>query len=117
MRYFEISEFDSPDQPGSGVLMNEILLIILDKARELAKIPFKINSGYRTIEHNKAVGSSPTSSHLKGLAADISCLTNTQLTAILPALIRAGFTRIGIGRSFVHVDVDGAKPDKIWLYD
>lgn len=35
--------------------------------------PFGINSGYRSAALNAAVGGSPTSSHLKGLAADIVC--------------------------------------------
>jgi len=116
MIYFKHSEFDSPDVPGSGIKMHPTLLRLLEQAREQAGTPFKINSGYRSEDHNAKVGGSPTSSHLKGLAVDISCLTTTQRTKILPALMKVGFTRIGISNSFLHLDVDGTKPDAIWLY-
>jgi hypothetical protein len=35
---------------------------------------------------------------------------------LLPALIHAGFTRIGIAKTFIHADVDDKKPNAIWLY-
>jgi hypothetical protein len=35
--------------------MNVVFLAKLDEARELAEIPFKINSAYRTKEHNKKI--------------------------------------------------------------
>ena len=43
---------------------------ILDPLREKVG-SIRINSGYRTPEHNKEVGGSPTSQHCKGEAADI----------------------------------------------
>ena len=116
MKYFDISEFDSPDEPGSGQKMDKTFLIMLEAARERADTPFKINSGYRTVEHNKAIKGSPTSSHLKGLAADISCTTSTQRQKILTALIIEGFKRIGIGKNFVHVGLNSSKPPAFWLY-
>ena len=78
MKNFSISEFDSPDVPNSGINMDKTFLQMLDDARGIAGIPFKINSGYRTPEHNKKVGGklkTPTSkgsSHMYGLAADIA---------------------------------------------
>ena len=48
LKYFELSEFDSPDEKGSGAKMDQKFLIKLDSARYLANEPFKINSGYRT---------------------------------------------------------------------
>jgi uncharacterized protein YcbK (DUF882 family) len=117
MKYFKHSEFDSPDDPGSGLKMDEKLLRMLDEARDIAKIPFKINSGYRTYQHNKKVRGKITSSHLKGLAVDISCTEPRQRSIILNSLIEVGFNRIGIGKSFIHVDIDKDKsPNVIWMY-
>ena len=53
MKYFNISEFDSPDVIGSGEKMNKEFLNRLDLARELADTPFKITSGVRSDAHNK----------------------------------------------------------------
>ena len=38
MRYFDISEFDSPDEPGSGQYMDDEFLEMLDNARHLSLI-------------------------------------------------------------------------------
>jgi len=42
MKYFNYAEFDSPDLPGSGVEMQGNFLSMLDEARGIAGIPFKI---------------------------------------------------------------------------
>ena len=66
LKYFTLEEFASPDVPHSGEYMDADFLTMLDNARDLAGIPFKINSGYRTIEHNEKVGGRPNSSHIVG---------------------------------------------------
>ena len=116
MRYFTHSEFDSPAAPGSGKDMCPDFLAMLDNARDIAGIPFKINSGMRTIAHNRSLGSKDTSSHIKGLAADIHCNNSVDRSKIVAALIQAGFKRCGIAKTFVHVDCDNNKPNAIWLY-
>ncbi len=117
MKFFKLKEFDSPDLKGSGKLMDETFLAMLEDARNIANIPFKINSGFRTIEHNKKVGGVKSSSHLRGLASDISCIDGTSRFIILNALQQAGFNRIGISKSFIHCDIDMFKPKNvIWIY-
>lgn len=117
MVHFNISEFDSPDKKGSGKNMDKTFLSMLDEARHIANIPFKINSGYRTKERNKKVGGVKSSSHLKGLACDISCIDSRSRFIILNALIDAGFTRIGIAKTFIHCDIDIDKVQQvIWVY-
>jgi hypothetical protein len=69
MKYFTYSEFDSPDLPGSGHEMEPIFLEKLDLARGYSNVPYVINSGFRTPEHNAEVGGVPGSSHLTGWAA------------------------------------------------
>ena len=116
MIYFTYSEFDCKSEPGSGDRMKLYFVYPLDRAREIAGVPFIINSGYRTHEHNKRIGGSPTSSHLTGYAADIKCNEKTRQT-IFDALKKAGFNRIGIARNFIHVDRDPKKAPAIWFYD
>lgn len=117
MRYFILSEFDSPDKPGSGQLMDPFFLQLIDKARTHAQIPFVISSGYRSKSWNKKAGGVPNSTHLKGLAADIVCNNSTDRFTILNALLHVGFNRIGISESFIHADVSTDKPGfMVWTY-
>ena len=62
MLHFELSEFDSPDEQGSGKYMDESFLSMLDDARGIAGIPFIINSGFRSKSHNAYVGGKKQSS-------------------------------------------------------
>lgn len=117
LKYFKYEEFASPDVPHSGEYMDTEFLAMLDHARHVAGIPFKINSGYRTIEHNEKVGGKPNSSHIVGKAVDIAIQGSRERWIILEALINAGFTRFGIANTFIHVDSDEHKdPNVIWTY-
>ena len=120
LKYFDLSEFDCPCEEGSGKYMDENFLIKLDRARDIAGIPFKINSGYRCPEHNKKVGGVSNSSHtnIPCNAADISAKDSKSRFVIINALLQAGFTRIGIGETFVHCDTDTYKksPNVCWTY-
>jgi uncharacterized protein YcbK (DUF882 family) len=122
LKYFNIEEFDSPDLPNSGVNMDRDFLQKLDLARNIAGIGFKINSGYRTENHNNAIykrlGKEPIkSSHLIGKAADIAYTNSRERWIIITALQDAGFNRLGIAKGFVHVDSDKTKsPNVIWTY-
>ena len=117
MKYFKLSEFDSPDILGSGKNMNEEFLHMLDAARKIYSKPMHVNSGYRSEAHNKKVGGVSSSSHLKGLAADISCKNSNERFYMLQAFIKAGFKRIGVADSFIHIDNDKDKSQNvIWTY-
>ena len=98
--------------------MDDEFLKMLDKAREFAGIPFILTSAYRCERHNKEVGGVPDSAHVKGKAVDILADNSRRRYIILNALIRTGFHRIGIAKTFIHVDNDETKPHGvIWLYD
>jgi uncharacterized protein YcbK (DUF882 family) len=121
-KWFKLSEFDSPDRPGSGELMEPEVIQTLDIARDIYGYPMVITSGFRTIEHNRSLiqkgyPASPKSSHLLGWAADIAVPNNEKRYLMVEALIDAGFTRLGIGKDMIHVDLDPNKPpNSIWVY-
>ena len=119
LKYFKLSEFDSPDEPGSGSNMDKKFLEKLDYARHNAGVPFRINSGYRTKRWNdKILQARIGSSHKKGLAVDIHCIGSRNRALIIKSLMDVGINRIGIGKTFIHCDVDNIKDqDVIWLYN
>jgi uncharacterized protein YcbK (DUF882 family) len=117
LKHFKLSEFDSPDAPGSGAKMQPKFLQLLDNARSLAGVAFKINSGYRTEAHNAKVKGVKGSSHCQGWAADIHCTDGSQRFLIVNALLKSGINRIGISSTFIHADCDPTKPTQvIWTY-
>lgn len=117
-KYFTYSEFDSPDAPGSGEQrMDAAFIHKLDRIRAAVGFPLIVSSGYRTPAHNAKVGGVAGSAHVHGKAADIRALTDEQKRAIAKAAIAEGITRIGWGRTFIHLDVDGTKPQRVvWGY-
>lgn len=86
----------------------------LDDARSICSYKFVLNSAYRSPEYERQQGRTGTSSHCKGLAVDISCLTSQCRLKMLLALLAVGFRRIGIYPTFLHVDSDTSKPASIW---
>lgn len=110
---FQWDEFDSPDTPGSGrENMHRKTLRKVGKARKIARVPFVITSAYRTPSHNAEVGGVEDSAHVNGRAVDISIegMSWAQVVLVLVALVIAGFRRIGLARTFIHVDDDPSKP-------
>lgn len=106
IRYFKPSEFDSPDEPGSGAHMNIEFVAKLDEIRFRVGHPLKINSGYRTPEHNMKIGGSKRSAHLCGCAADLSVTDSVTRMRIIDEALALGIRRIGVGPTFIHLDND-----------
>ena len=117
LKHFKLAEFDSPDAPGSGAKMQPKFLQMLDNARAIAGVPFEVTSGYRTEAHNAKVGGVKESSHCQGWASDLAASSGTTKFQIVNALLKAGFTRIGVASGFIHCDCDPTKPAQvIWTY-
>tara|TARA_R110000787_G_scaffold16595_7_gene50062 strand:- start:819 stop:1172 length:354 start_codon:yes stop_codon:yes gene_type:complete len=116
IKYFKPSEFQCCCGNCYDVI-NQGSLSRLDLAREMADVPFKINSSWRCKEKNTEEGGKTNSAHLRGTAFDISCVHSSQRFTILHALLDAGFTRIGIAKTFIHADDDSELPNEVmWLY-
>jgi len=75
-----------------------------------------ISSGWRCMEYNKLVGGVGDSAHTTGKAVDIFCTSSGDRFQLLSHAIQL-FERIGIGSTFLHLDVDETKDQGvIWLY-
>ena len=99
---FKIKEFACKDG-ADEIKIDDELIEKLQIMRSYFNSPITINSGYRTVSHNKAVGGSQNSQHLLGKAADIV------VKGVAPAKVaefakKIGFTGVGTYKDFVHVD-------------
>lgn len=56
-----------------------LCLYVLEPARVGIGMPIKVNSGFRCIKVNKAVGGKDNSQHPEGKAADLTCDDNAKL--------------------------------------
>ena len=108
--HFRVYEFACKD--GSDVVfVSQALADILENIRVHFGKPVHINSGYRTVSYNKTVdGSSSTSQHCNGLAADIRVEGHTPAEVYAYADKLLGeHGGLGIYNTFVHVDVRASK--------
>ncbi len=100
---FLLREFECLDGSHQVVLHRE-LLDRLQALRDSLARPVIINSGYRNLSHNHAVGGSPNSYHLRGMAADIR-VPGIKPDSLAVAAHQAGFRCVITYATFVHVDV------------
>lgn len=114
--HFESKEFACQCCGAKGPQPDErvspVLIEALEELRHLAGgKPVHIKSGYRCAARNAAVGGSPKSQHLQGMAADIRIngmdyVTLYHLAHCVLAFFNGG---IGLYPKWVHVDVRGYK--------
>jgi uncharacterized protein YcbK (DUF882 family) len=115
---FNLSEFDCKD---GSEMPSELLTNVLELAenlqvlRDFVGVPIKINSAYRSLEHNSKIsGASKSSQHLFAKAADIVVKGKTprQVATMIKLLILEGKMKqggIGVYDNFTHYDIRGHK--------
>lgn len=101
---FRAKEFASPDS--NVIFINKALAEILGVLRHNIGRPIYINSGYRTVAHNKKVGGAESSYHLYGAAVDIRAegYTPKEVYKTLDNMLD-GWGGLEEHETFVHVDV------------
>lgn len=107
-------------KPSEIIGLKPELVALLDKARDIAGVPFSITSGLRTPSQNASAGGVENSAHLLGKAVDIHCPSSVNRLKMVKALLEVGFKRIGIGKDFIHADIgnssDNLPEDVMWTY-
>jgi len=115
---FRLKEFhskDGSDMPIEVYHNIKILANELQKLRDFWNTPIKINSAYRSPQHNaNTPGAATNSFHMKGMAADITAngLTPSEVRYSVESLIKEGFVKFGgIGKynNFTHLDIRNKK--------
>lgn len=116
-KYFKESEFKKCVPSCSLQDMQQHTMDRLDKAREIAGIPFVLNCAYRSVAWDKSKGRDGESAHCKGEAVDIRCNTSANRMKIVKSLLKAGFPRVGVGKNYIHADDCETLPqDVMWHY-
>lgn len=89
-------------------------------AQKMCGVPFTINCGYRSQAYDRAKGRSGTSAHCRtndgkpcSLAVDVSAIDSHTRFKVLVGAVLAGIPRIGVGKRFLHLDIDETKPHPI----
>jgi uncharacterized protein YcbK (DUF882 family) len=102
-RSFKLGEFKSKDN-SNLVIIHPALILGLQAIRDVVGKPIRINSGYRSPAHNKAINGSSGSLHVLGMAADIVVegVTPIHIASIARDL---GFGGVKAYPTFTHVDV------------
>lgn len=99
--------------------VNSRLITLLEGIREGLGKPVIITSGLRCPEHNKEVGGTDQSTHLRGEAADIKIAGSFDRYEIVMIAMTKGCLRIGLYKNqmCVHVDVatHGVAQDVLWI--
>ena len=95
--------------------INTTLVERLQQLRNACGFPLVISSGCRCRSYNISEGGKENSAHLIGMASDIKCSDSRY--EILHWAFALRFSRIGIARNFIHLDIDPVKPQKVvWIY-
>jgi len=112
---FWLSEFESNDGAEMPKDVFENINIVAEQLQELRDIvcvPIKVTSGYRSPEHNEAVGGVSDSQHLTGKASDIQVegYSPEQVYNLLNEMMNNGEVEqggLGLYDTFVHYDIRG----------
>jgi len=102
-KHFNESEFEC--KHCGQVIIAQALVYALEAVREHFNAPVTINSGFRCMYHNMAVGGALSSYHMRGMAADIQVkgATPQEVYQFCDTLsVKGG---VGLYKSFVHIDV------------
>lgn len=95
------------------------LLSMLRSVQKLLGWSLTFTSGFRPKSWEISRGRNGSSSHSKtpGLAVDVSAVDSHARYKIVIAAGAVGFPRIGVGKNFVHLDIDETKPHPVmWHY-
>jgi hypothetical protein len=112
-RHFNYSEFYSKDgsgfsggKVGSTTVKNNVrrLMWKLEAVRRKGgNNPITINSGFRSVNHNRNVGGASNSQHMYGIAADVK-QANRSVSSVMSYSKTSGFS--GIIRYSTHTHID-----------
>ncbi len=114
-RNFRFSEIACPDC-GKIKPLDPKLIYLLQSLREKIGKPIYITSGLRCRKYNKKIGGYIYSPHLKGKAVDCRG-KHISLIDFARVARDIGFSRVGIYKSFIHIDTVRPYRNSSWVRD
>jgi uncharacterized protein YcbK (DUF882 family) len=116
-RHFREEEFQRCSPSCSLQDMNQDAVNFLDRMRDIAGIPVVLNSAYRSKAYELGKKRTGTGAHTLGRAFDIRCIDDGTRWKLIDAAIQVGCTRIGVAKTYVHVDFSPVHTQGvIWTY-
>lgn len=103
MKYFTAAEFTKCTPSCFVEQMDAAFLSKLDAARDLAQLPFRLLSAYRSPEYDRARSRSGRGYHTLGRAVDIVCTNGLDRWRIIYACMRVSLS-VGVYPTFLHID-------------
>lgn len=114
-QHFKRYEFECKCGCGFAAQDEELMRVLEDLRVQFGNVPIMVTSGCRCEAHNKKVGGSKGSYHVKGMAADIRVQGATP-HAVGEYLRNKYPEKYGIGTypSWVHIDMRGEPGARWW---
>lgn len=114
LQHFKPQEFKHPEKMGYEFMK------LLEATRDLAGVPFRRSSDWRSEEYNASVGGAKDSAHkdMPCDSIDLTPINNAERFEIVNAALEMGFTRIGIYQNgSIHLDkTEGRRPGRrLWV--
>lgn len=120
--HFSLEELSPSDTPPEEAMrrLQRLCVEVLEPIRSVVGCPLRVTSGYRTPEHNRRIGGSRHSQHLRGEAADVVPLgidPEVAMERIAEIIQDIPAGQIIIYRSgFLHISIDpGSSPRRQML--
>lgn len=109
--------------PGEWHLQNlRALCLLLESIRALLGVPLKVNSAFRSLAVNSAIGGAKHSQHMQGQAADVVPVgldAEEAMRRIYRANLQGALQNVGqviIYKSgFIHISILGGRPETEFL--
>lgn len=92
--------------------LDTCLIDVLKKIEKDTGLDLMITSGFRSVKYEIRMGRDGSSSHTLGKAVDLYCYSSRDKYLLVKSALQNGVNRIGIYKTFVHLDVATAKDGK-----
>lgn len=96
----------------SAYELDTLLLRVLYEIENQTNREIRVNSAFRSVNYEVRQGRIGKSAHTLGKAVDIYCYDSKYRYDVIKIALQQGINRIGIYKTFIHLDVASSKDGK-----